>query len=225
MTSNIQLKRAIESITETRRRYQLSPQQFRYVCKKVRENEKLQVPKARKALPEFLNAAEIYRLLDVTKEKTFDNLLIEFQIKTGLRIGETTKLLVQDIDFQNNQLKVRQGKGNKDRNVALAHSMQRRLLTYLNGRKTGFLFCKKDGRQYSIRALQYKIENAIKMAGFEKKLSTHSLRHTFACALLSKGMSLEQIKLLMGHSHITTTEIYAKLELGSVKDQLLRIME
>ena len=68
------------------------------------------------------------------------------------------------------------------------------------------------------------MELCIKEAALTKKLSTHSLRHMFACICLSKGMRLEDIKLMMGHSSIKTTEIYAKLELGAIKDKYLQIM-
>jgi len=216
---------AIEAFRQLRSKYNLSPAEFRYVCKMVRELDGLQIPKGRKSLPDFLNPAEIYHLLDISKEAHFDNLLIESLIKTGLRIQEANNLLVSDLDFGANQLKVRQGKGSKDRYVPMAHSLQRRLLTFLNGRTSGYVFCKPDGRKYSKRMLQLKVTKWLEKAAFSKKLSTHSLRHTFACACLARRVPIEKVKDLMGHSDIKVTQIYAKLETGAFKDDFLRLME
>ena len=145
-------------------------------------------------------------------------------IFTGLRISETRNLLIQHIDFYNNQLKVVQGKGRKDRYVPIKISLNNQIRQYIANRGTGYLFAKKDLTAYTIRALQKRMETVIKLCRFDKKLSTHSLRHTFACLCLAKGLRLEDIKLLMGHSSIKTTEIYAKLELGSIKENYLRLM-
>jgi len=220
------LNNCINELKTLAKKYQLTPQQYRYVVKRVREGLNLKTINRKKPLPKFLNAAEVYRLIEVGyKQHTTDGLLIEFMIYTGLRISETKNLLIDNIDPDNNQLLVREGKGGKDRHVPISNNLLSKINMYLQGRKHGYLFTKKNGKEYSVRALQHKIEKAIKACNFEKPgLSTHSLRHTFACMCLSKGLRLEDIQLLMGHSSRVTTEIYAKLELGSVKEQYLQLM-
>lgn len=223
--SNARFNHVVDAIVKLVSDYQLSPQQARYVFKRVREKSKLQLPKVKKSLPDFLSAAEIYRLLEVCKDDVFDGLLVEFLIFTGLRISEATNLQVGHISFSDNIFKVVEGKGHKDRYVPLSTNLQHKIRLYLNGRTSGYVFGKVNGRKYTVRALQKRIKNRLDECGFPKKLSTHSLRHTFACLCLARGIALDRIKLLMGHSSIKTTEIYAKLELGAVKDQFLSLMD
>jgi integrase/recombinase XerD len=216
----------IDHIVYRVREQKLTPTQLRYVCKRVREITGLIVESRPKRLPDFLNYVELQVLLKRAYEKdTYTGVLIEFLLFTGLRISEASRLMVQDIDFNNNQLKVVQGKGHKDRSVPLTYNLSQKLKLFLKNKVRGYVFGKDDQTKYSIRALQTRITNTIYECHFDKKLSTHSLRHTFACLCLSKGMKLEQIKLLMGHSSIKTTEIYAKLELGSIKDEFIKLME
>ena len=224
MKEKTKLQRIVEEIKPIINKYSITPEQFRYITKRLREDLKLQLPKVAKRLPDYLNPAEMYRLLEVSKADPFDYLLIEFLIYTGLRIAEARNLQVQSIDWDNNQLKVIQGKGSKDRYVPITPNLQSKLLLYLNGRKNGYVFSKSNNRAYSIRALQKRITKRLEQCEFSKKLSTHSLRHTFACMCIAKGFSKEHIQLMMGHSSIKTTEIYAKLELGPVKEKYLQLM-
>lgn len=207
------------------RKNQITPFQFRYIVKKIKKDYNFIIPKVPKPLPDFLSSAELYALLEVSKNNSFDNLLIEFMVFTGLRISETRNLLIGHIDFSNNQLKVIEGKGGKDRYVPLSTNLQSKLKLFLQDRKKGYVFARSDQKPYTIRAINYRITKQIQKCHFEKKIHVHSLRHTFACLCLARGLSLENIKLLMGHSSIKTTEIYAKLELGSIKEQFLRLMD
>jgi len=222
MKQPTQIKHCITKVIEVKRSYNLTPQQNRYVDKRTREVMKFQMPLVPKKLPDHLIPAEIYQLFKVSKDNT--RFLIEFLIMTGLRINEARCLLIQHIDLNNNQLKVVSGKGGKDRYVPLSENMIHKIKMFTNKRQSGYLFAKSNNTQYTKRALQKKVEKAIKLSGFTKKLSTHSLRHTFACLCLSRGMRLEDIQLLMGHSRIETTQIYAKLELGDIKEKYLQLM-
>jgi integrase len=176
-------------------------------------------------LPDYLNPAEIYQLLDICKTKPVDALLIEFLIFTGLRISELKNLLIEDIDWQNHLLKVVRGKGGKDRYVPLTTNLQSKLLLYLQGRTRGWVFCKKNQTIYTTRALEYRISYWLHKLQLPKKLSTHSLRHTFACLCLARGLSIYQVKDLLGHSSIKVTEIYGKLGLDHIKSDFLRLMD
>ena len=219
-------KKAISDIVEIIKKYQLSSTEFRYISAQARNQTGLIIPKRSKKLPDFLNASEIYTFVNKAVNKNaLTGVLSEFLIFTGLRISEARNLQIQDIDFDNNQLKVVQGKGSKDRHVPLTSNLAHKLKLFLNGRKRGYVFCKADERPFTVRALQLRVTDTLFGCDFSKNLSTHSLRHTFACLCLTRGMKLEQIKLLMGHSSIKTTEIYAKLELGSIKNEFLSLMD
>lgn len=219
------LTESINKMSELVRVAGLTAKQFRYVCKRVRENLGLQMPKTAKALPDYLTAAEVYHLLNLAKESPEDALLIEFQIFTGLRINETANVLVQHLDWAEHLIKVVEGKGKKDRYVPMTTNLQSKLLLYLNGRKTGYLFCKKNETKFTTRALQYRITYWLKACNFTKQLSTHSLRHTFGCLTLARLKDIKQVSVLMGHSSVRVTEIYAKIMLPDLRDDFLRLMD
>lgn len=220
-----QLTEAIKKIETVTRDAKLTPQQFRYVAKQVRVNVGLQVPKTNQTLPNYLTAAEVYALLEKAKDKPTDALLMEFLIFTGLRVAEAANLLVSDVHFSENVLKVSQGKGSKDRYVPITNNLQSKLKLYLNGRTSGYLFCKSNETKYTTRALQYRVTYWLKACNFNKELSTHSLRHTFGCLALARLKDIKQVSVLMGHSSVKTTEIYAKIMLPGLVDDFLRLMD
>lgn len=218
------LTEAITQIKEICQKYGLTSTQFRYVCAEVRKALHLQVPKVPNKLPEFLTPAEIYHLLDTCKDTPFNSLLIEWQIFTGLRISETQKMQLEYIDFKNNTLKVVQGKGHKDRFVPITNNLLSKIKLFIGERKKGYLFEKTNGTPLRVRQLQNRINKEIKKAQFNKHVTVHGLRHTFACLCLSRGLSLDQTRDLMGHSSVKVTEIYAKITLQDLKAEFLRLM-
>jgi len=224
MKKETKLRKCVEERKVITKSYKLTPTQLTYVNRKERSELNMAVPKRAQKLPDYLTASEIFILLQKNQDEPFTVLLLEFLIKTGLRISETRNLTVQDIDFSHLQLKVVSGKGNKDRQVPLTQSLAHKIKLHLQGRQRGYVFARSDEKPYTVRAFQYRVKKALNLCGFTKDLHTHSLRHTYACLLLSKGMQLERIKLLMGHEDLKTTQIYAKLELGDVKEQYLQLM-
>lgn len=218
-------KTIISKILRILKENKKNPTQVRYILKQVREKGNYQVKNKAKPLPDFLNTTEIdYLILKSLKYDSTTSLIISFLITTGLRISEATNLLVDNIDFENRQLKVVCGKGSKDRYIPLINSTMVQIKAYLRGRKSGNLFVKEDMTKYTKRGLQIKINKVIKECSFEKKIKVHTLRHTFATVLRSQGMSIERIQLLMGHSSINVTQIYAHIELGPVKKEFIELM-
>jgi len=218
--------KSISEIVEIVKNKSLSPTEFRYICSQVRINCKLVIPKRPKSLPNYLTASEMYLFLEKAHKKdNLTGLLAEFLTFTGLRIAEATDLMVQDIDFDANQLKVINGKGGKDRFVPVTSNILQKIKLHLNKRTKGYVFGKKNGTQYSKRAFQKRIKGVLLSCNFTKNLSTHSLRHTFACVCLARGLDLKQISILLGHDSVKSTEIYAKLELGTIKEQFLHLMD
>jgi len=224
MKKTTKLNNCIIKMTEIVSYYRLTPEQYRYVSKKVREGVGLKVEKRPKRLPDYLTSAEIYGLLNINQDKPFVVLLCDFLIQTGLRISELNNLMIQDIDFRDLQVKVVQGKNRKDRIVPITRSMAHKLSLHCGKRKSGYVFCKNNNTKYSKRALQHIVKSAINRCNFNKDLTTHSLRHTFACLMRQKGMKIQDIQILMGHSSVTTTEIYAKMSLGPIKEEYQLLM-
>jgi integrase len=218
------LTEAIKQLEEIGRKYELKPGQYNYVTKSARARLKLVQPKVGRRFPDFLTAPEAHQLLENAKMETFDALLLDFLMRTGLRIAEARNLRVEHIDFQNKLIMVVKGKGDKDRQVPLLPQLQSKLLLYLNGRTKGVVFCRKNEAPYSIRALQYKVTGWLKTLNLQKKLSTHSLRRTYGCMCLANGVSLDRLQILLGHTKRETTEIYAKLTIADFKDDFIRLM-
>jgi len=222
---SVQTRNMINKIKEVLKQYNATPRTVRYVFKKVREEGNYQVPKVARKLPDYLNDAEIHHILTLSVQKdNTTSLLIHLATFTGLRIKEINDLQIQHIDFYGGQLKVVAGKGNKDRYVPLSTALMQHIKAYAGNRDKGFLFVKSDQTKYTKRALQKKIETMFKECSFVKKLSTHSLRHTYATLLRRRGMSLENIQILLGHGSKKTTEIYAHIELAPVKEEFIRLM-
>jgi integrase/recombinase XerD len=188
----------------------LSPQEFRYVVKRVREEGKFALPKRKRKLPVYLTGAELFYARKIAMQHYPDDvLLFDFLWQTGLRIAECSNFMKQDIDYYNNVIKVVDGKGGKDRFVPIGMDLSIRLKEYTKLKK-GFVFS-HNGKKYTTRALRYRIDKIFKRCGFDKPVHVHTLRHTFATILRSKGVALEEIQKYMGHSSYQTTEIYAHM--------------
>jgi integrase/recombinase XerD len=200
----------------------LTPQQLRYVFKQVRNELGLVLPKIPKTLPRYLNPQEIYHFLEcASKLSPRHRLFAEFLISTGLRVNEARNVMIEDFK-ENNQLFVRVTKFSKQRYVLFTNSLKNKIDLYMKGKK-GYLWINSKNKLLSKRALQKWIEQIVKVSGLND-VHTHSLRHTFACMMLAKGMRLEELKTLMGHTSIKNTEIYGRLELGEIKQRYLQFM-
>lgn len=177
---------------------------------------KLPQIKRQNALPVVLSKQEMYSLLDCTvllKHK----ILLGLLYGCGLRCFEVRNIRLRDLDFDRKQLHVTQGKGKKPRYLPLSVHIIRGLKKYIsaekpkdwlfNGQPIGRAGGDFDGR-YSQRGVQWVIKQSCKLAGITKKVTTHTLRHTFATHLLEDGLDIMSIKDLMGHARIETTLVY-----------------
>ena len=214
----------IDEIVALKIQWNLTPEQNRYVDRQVRSNLGLVIEHRPKKLPVYLTPTEIGKFLRTAQEiSPKHRLLCEILIFTGVRINELRHIDMRDFQ-DNNQLFIKYGKGGKERYVPITDSLYHKVQLYADGRKQGVLFMNRRHQRYTVRMLQYMVSHVIKTSGIEKNLSTHSLRHTFACLSLAKGMSLEEVQVLMGHSSIKTTEIYARMELSAIKEKYLELV-
>ncbi len=168
-------------------------------------------PRKEKYLPEVLSEEEVTAIL-----KTITNLKHRAIIMTiysgGLRISELINLKVKDIDSQRMQIRVEQAKGKKDRYTLLSKKTLLILRQYFTEYKPKeWLFEGEGGRQYADSSIYKIFKIALSNAKITKKVSIHSLRHSFATHLLENGTDLRYIQNLLGHSSSKTTEIYTHI--------------
>ena len=191
----------------------------------------IESPKIENKLPEVLTEDEIKRLISsVNLDSEFgqrNKTIIEVLYGTGIRVSELIELKLSNIFFKENILKVT-GKGNKERFVPLGKIAIIEIKKYLNNRDklkinskfSDILFLNRYGRQLT-RSMIFKVINdSSKNAEIDKKISPHTLRHSYATHLLKNGADLRTIQLILGHESITTTEIYTHLDTFHLEDVL-----
>jgi site-specific recombinase XerD len=155
-----------------------------------------------------LSEGEVLRLLkqvENLKHKTALSLIYS----AGLRVGELVNMKVTDIDSSRSQIRIRQGKGKKDRVSLLSTNILILLREYYKEyRPKEWLFEGQYGGQYSAGSIQAVFRRAKLAAGIKKNATVHTLRHSFATHLLERGTDLRYIQELLGHQSVRTTEIY-----------------
>ncbi len=219
--------------SSTRERIVASLRSFFSFMVEVHDLEKnparmLYMPKKIKKIPEYLTEEEINALMeqpDISTSKGMrDRAMLELDFASGLRVSELVNLKLKDIDFDENFVRVI-GKGNKERLVPFGSMARKYLLLYikegrphLERKKTPFLFLNYRGNPIS-RVGFYKIlkEYALK-AGIKKRVYPHILRHSFATQMLQAGCDLRTLQILLGHSSITTTQVYTHVDIKLLKE-------
>lgn len=184
---------------------------FLYGVVLARPGVVLEIPYARRPrrVPIVLSQNEMRRLIDAA-DKIRDRALIMVAYAAGLRVSEVVNLRVEDIDSDRMLIHVRQGKGNKDRLVPLSPALLdvlRRL--WRTFKPTTWLFPGEDGErplhQHTVRNI---VRDAAKRAKIKKRVSPHTLRHTFATHLLETGIDVRTVQALLGHARLSSTMHY-----------------
>ena len=175
-------------------------------------------PKLGRRLPKNLNEIDVDKILDSPKINTLkglrDKCIMELMYATGMRISELINLQYNQIDLDRSLVKVL-GKGGKERILPIGESASKWLITYLNNDKVSafaqnnhFIFISDKGKPLSRKMCWEMIKNyALKSIG-KRDISPHTLRHAFATHLLNNGADLRTVQLLLGHSSLSTTQIY-----------------
>lgn len=177
-------------------------------------------PKKEQKLPEILSQYEVSRILKSVKNLKHRSLLM-LVYSAGLRVGEVVRLRIDEIDNKRMLIHIKQGKGQKDRYTILSEVALETLRTYAKSYSLkDWLFPgAAPGDHLTVRSAQKIFEIARKQAGIRKKVSIHSLRHSFATHLLESGTDLRYIQEILGHKNSKTTEIYTHVS----EKQLRRI--
>ena len=201
---------------------------IRFLCETVLGQPALamHVPRPRKQeqLPGVLSQDEVARMLRKTRNPKHRALLM-LVYSAGLRVGEVVGLKVADLDMDRGLVRVRRGKGGKDRYTLLARRAVEAVRIYRDAYPTDrWLFPgERADRHLTTRSVQRVVKNAARAAGIEKDVTTHTLRHSFATHLLEAGTNLRIIQELLGHKGAATTQIYthvARSSLESVRSPL-----
>lgn len=182
------------------------------------EVENLSFPKRKRTLPVVLSETEVKRLLNAAEDLREQTMLMTLY-SSGLRLSELTNLQVKDIDSLKMQIRVRQGKGAKDRNVILSPTLLEGLRCYFRQyRPESWLFYGRTPQhRLSDRVVQRMVHRLSQKAGLRSGVTTHTLRHSFATHLLEHGTELVYIQELLGHRNPKTTLLYARISPQSLR--------
>jgi integrase/recombinase XerC len=206
---------------------------FRFLLreKMVDQNpfQNLLTPKLPKKLPNFLYPDEITSLFESPDRKTpqglRDHAILEVIYGTGLRVTEIIRVNLNDVDFDEGEIKVL-GKGSKERIVLFGSHAAAALHNYIRiarskllaGKRNAALFVNRRGSRLTTRSVERMIVYYSKKAGIKKKVTPHTLRHSFATHLLSGGADLRMVQELLGHVSLSTTQVYTHITKERLKE-------
>ena len=197
---------------------------------KIDPTEQLDYPKLEKKLPVFLNVQEVERLLEAPNSKSLfgqrDRAMLELLYSCGLRVSELINLSYHNINLKDEFIRIH-GKGNKERLLPMGeiaidyltkYELNSRPALLKNGQSDSY-FLSNRGRAMSRQNFFYIIKDYASKAGIDKPLSPHSLRHAFATHLVQKGADLRSVQLMLGHSDISSTQLYTHIQNAQLKTQ------
>lgn len=182
-----------------------------------------------KHLPQTLSLEEVELLMDIKLDNPFNyrtKAMLEVMYGSGLRVSELVNLTLNDIDLYNDTILIH-GKGSKERIVPLGDYAKTYLVKYLDirnsliKRKNGNpdkLFLNNHGLPITRNGFNFLLNNLLKEKGIDKKVTPHTLRHSFATHMLDNGADLRTIQELLGHSDIVTTRIYTHVSKKKIQD-------
>lgn len=197
---------------------------FLILSNKITKNQfkLIKNPKKDKKLPNFLQSDEFQKLIDsidlTTPLGIRNRLIIELLYATGLRVSELTSLKINDINKTDKEIRV-DGKGSKERIVFFGEYASKYLELYLsksrgqllNKKRSDYLLINNKGDNITSRGIEKIIDDIVKKAALKHNISPHVLRHTFATDLLNNGADLKSVQELLGHSSLSTTQIYTHI--------------
>jgi len=178
----------------------------------------IRTPKIRRHLPGFLTYSQIEKALGIIKTLR-DRAIMETLYSCGLRAHELVGLNISDLDLNQDEIRVR-GKGNKERIMPLGRVAKNAICAYLKERKqsTPALFLNYQGNRLTTRSLQRIVRKALLRVANVAGTNPHIIRHTFATHLLERGADLRAVQELLGHSSLSTAQIYTHLTTKRLKE-------
>ncbi|MDZ4666508.1 MAG: site-specific tyrosine recombinase XerD [bacterium] len=196
--------------------------------------ELLEAPRLSRKLPQVLEVYEIDKMvaqIDLNKPEGVRNkAIVETMFSCGLRVSEATDLRISNISFEEQYIKVT-GKGNKERLVPISLSALNIIDLYLKEVRVhqipkpgnnDILFLNRRAGKLSRQMIFYILKDLAHLAGIQKDISPHTLRHSFATSLVEAGADLRAVQQMLGHESITTTEIYTHLDREYLRDVVIQ---
>jgi len=200
-------------------------------------------PKVKRKLPDVLSYREIQAILEAPQGDgpiaIRDRAMLEFMYATGLRVSELISLYVWDLDFEEKIVRI-VGKGSKERLVPFGERAKEAVLHYLKTarplllekkkkktrppktpilrKESRVLFLNRNGESLSRVGFWKILKNYVKKAGIKKRVTPHTLRHSFATHMLQAGCDLRTLQALLGHASLSTTEVYTHLDIAHLKE-------
>lgn len=204
----------------------------------IKENpfNDVELPKKEKRLPKFIYPEEINNILDSIKTDSVlgkrNKLILELLYGTGVRVSELCNIKLQDIDY-GQELILIHGKGQKDRYVPIHQDLIKALQTYIITCRPDLVKKRKDlhqkhlllnnkGTPLTERGVRLIINKIMNESGESLKISPHTLRHTFATHILNNGADLRSVQELLGHSHLSSTQIYTNVTKEKLKEEYMK---
>lgn len=183
-------------------------------------------PRKPKHLPDMLSREEITTLVSFNYPDTIsgfrDRAMIELFYSSGMRVSELVSLRVRDLDFKEMIVRIL-GKGKKERIVPVTDSAADAVKNYLYKRgwmrdSSEFIFRNQKGGVITTRGVEFVLDKLASKVGIYRRLTPHMLRHSFASHFLENGINLRYLQSMLGHSNLSTTEIYTHLSIGELKN-------
>jgi integrase/recombinase XerD len=195
---------------------------------KISPLEGIKLPRVEKKLPEYLTIEEVSKILDINLKTPLDyrnKAMLELMYATGIRITELLDLKLSDIDYKEDLIRV-YGKGSKERIIPVTSITMKYLNEYINNQRkfilktktSEYVFVNNYGGRMSRQGFFKILKSIVKSCHIDKDVSPHTIRHSFATHLLNNGADLRVIQELLGHSDISTTEIYTHISKEKIKD-------
>lgn len=191
----------------------------------------IQSPRAEKRLPKVLSTDEVTKLIESVngdfKYSIRDKAILELLYGCGLRVSELLNLRKEDIFLKEDFIRVK-GKGSKERIIPMGSKAKEAIIYYINEQRptldkknSAFLFLTRRGNKLSRMGLWKRFHQYLAKSGITKSCTPHTLRHSFATHLLERGASLRTVQLLLGHSDISTTQIYTHVDRNYLREILI----
>ena len=191
--------------------------------------ENLESPRLWKVLPKYLTLEEVESLLAQPAVNTLlgirDRAILELLYGTGLRVSELIFLRVADLNLESGYVRTL-GKGNKQRIVPIGKTAIAAVELYCKGararmlgnRQSGYLFVSRRGTRLTRQSIWLRLASYGRQAGIRKPIAPHLLRHSFATHLLARGADLRSLQMMLGHSDISTTQVYTHVVTARLKE-------
>lgn len=178
-------------------------------------DETIPLAKNKGKLPVVLSKEEVNRMLEATLNLKH-RLVLMFLYYAGVRLNEIINVTWENLDFERGVIHLKVAKGEKER-VIFLHEKLKSFMDYFGMKKEGLVFLSNAGKKYNKRTIEVIVGTAAKKAGIGKRVTPHTLRHSFATHLLEGGADIRHIQKLLGHSSLQTTQIYTHVANKDIK--------